>query len=63
MKKLIELIEVRKLIALSIVAVFIFMSVTGKISPENSFAIIVMVISFYFAKKDRSGGEGGGTDG
>lgn len=60
MRKIMELIEVRKIIALSIMAVFIYLSVTSKISAENSFAIIVMVISFYFSKKDKNDpGEGG----
>lgn len=50
MKKFIELIEVRKIIALSFAALFIFMAASGKIGAEQSLTVILMVISYYFGK-------------
>lgn len=50
MKKLNDLIEVRKLIALSFAALFIYLAATMIIAPEQSLTIILMVISYYFGK-------------
>lgn len=50
MKKLIDLIEVRKIIALSFAALFIYLAAASKIAPEQSLTIILMVISYYFGK-------------
>lgn len=61
MKKWEALVEVRKLIALSFAGLFIYLAVSGKVSPEQSLPIVLMVISYYFGKStalDRPGGEG-----
>lgn len=50
MKKLIALIEVRKIIALAFSALFIYMAASGKIQSDQSLTVILMVISYYFGK-------------
>ena len=49
-EKLSALLEVRKIIALVIVFVFVFLAVTGKLNSDKAFEIILMVITYYFAK-------------
>jgi uncharacterized protein involved in exopolysaccharide biosynthesis len=49
-EKLTALLEVRKIIALLITILFVVLSLTGKISADKAFEIVLMVITFYFAK-------------
>lgn len=49
-KKLEALIEVRKLIALGAMLLFIVLAFMGVIEPKLIEYVIVTVISFYFAK-------------
>ena len=58
-KKVSALIEVRKLIALSITAMFIVLSLRGQIDNKLIEYVIVAVITYYFAKStalDQPGG-------
>ena len=52
MKKLAEnfanLIKVKTIVTLVVVAVFAVLALKGKISPDNVMIIISMVVSFYF---------------
>jgi len=48
--KLSQLIEVRKIIALAIVCVFIVLAVTGSLDEKLIEYVIVSVITYYFAK-------------
>jgi len=48
--KLSQLIEVRKIIALAIVCVFIVLAVTGRLDEKLIEYVIVSVITYYFAK-------------
>lgn len=50
MKKFNDLIEVRKLIALSFAALFIYLSAAGKIQADQALTVILMAISYYFGK-------------
>lgn len=50
MDKLRQLLEVRKIIALSITLLFIILAVMGKIESKLIEYVVVSVISFYFAK-------------
>lgn len=50
MKKWNDLVEVRKLIALLLTLLFVYMAAAGKIPPEQSLTVILMVISYYFGK-------------
>lgn len=50
MDKLKKLIEVRKLIALSITLMFIILSFIGRTDAKLVEYVVIAVISFYFAK-------------
>lgn len=50
LKKLGDLIGIKKIIALLITIVFCIMALRKDISSEQSMTIITVVISFYFAK-------------
>ncbi len=49
-EKLTALIEVRKIIALLITVLFIGLSITGSISSDKTFEVVLIVIAFYFGK-------------
>lgn len=49
-EKLIQLIEVRKIIAFLITGVFVVLSLSGKLDVEFIKNVVLMVIAFYFAK-------------
>lgn len=58
-KKLEALIEVRKIIALVILVVFVYMSVTKQLDEEFVKYTVLSVVSFYFGKStalDKPGG-------
>ena len=47
-KNLASLIKVKTLITFAVMAVFVVLALTGKISADNAMIIISMVVSFYF---------------
>ncbi len=49
-EKLHALLEVRKIIALLVVLLFVVLSALGKIDAVKSYSIIIMVVAFYFGK-------------
>lgn len=49
-KKLEALIEVRKIIALWFAALFIYLSIMGKLSSDVIMGVVLMVIGYYFGK-------------
>lgn len=56
MKKLIELIEVRKIITFVTLIVFVVLSLNGTLQLDFIQNIVLMVIAFYFAKNTLDGG-------
>ena len=42
------LLKVKTLVTLAVTAVFVFLSVTGKIATDNVMMVVTMVTSFYF---------------
>ena len=48
LKNLANLIKVKTLITFAVMAVFVALTLTGKISADNAMIIISMVVSFYF---------------
>jgi len=52
MKKLLEnisaLIKVKTIVTFAVVAVFVYLSLTGAITPDNVMIIVSTVIAFYF---------------
>lgn len=47
-EKIAKLIDVKSLVTLILTAVFAFLSVTGKLSPEQFLTVFTTVIAFYF---------------
>ncbi|PIC73356.1 hypothetical protein [Sporosarcina sp. P17b] len=54
-KKLANLIEVRKIIALGTLALFVVLSVMGNLEVQFIQTAIISVISFYFGKTTEQG--------
>lgn len=47
-EKIKKLIDVKSLVTLALTGVFAFLSVMGKISPEQFLTVFTTVIAFYF---------------
>lgn len=54
MEELKKLIDLKSIITIILVLVFSFLTVVGKITPDQFLPILTMIITFYFAKKDNS---------
>lgn len=48
LKNLANLVKVKTIVTLVVIAVFAAKSLDGSISPDNAMVIISMVVSFYF---------------
>ena len=48
LKKLANLIKVKTLVTLSVMLVFIVLSLRGHISPDNVMIVVSTVVAFYF---------------
>ena len=48
LKNLANLIKVKTIVTLVVMVVFAVLSLTGKISADNTMIVISMVVSFYF---------------
>lgn len=48
LQKLTDLLKVKTLVTLAVMAVFTVLSVKGDITPDNAMVVISMVVSFYF---------------
>lgn len=60
LENLANLLKVKTIVTLVVVAVFAFLALRGDISPDNVMIIISMVVSFYFGtqhEKKTIGGE------
>lgn len=51
MKELLKLIDVKTIVTFAVVGVFSYLSIVGKIEPKDLMAVVLMVITFFFAKK------------
>ena len=49
--KFANLIDVKTIVTFAVVGVFSYLSITGKIEPKDLMAVVLMVITFFFAKK------------
>ncbi|NLV51353.1 MAG: hypothetical protein GXY20_11750 [Clostridiales bacterium] len=43
-----NLIKVKTIVTLAVMAVFAYLAVTGKITPDNVMIVVTTVIAFYF---------------
>ena len=48
LQKLTDLLKVKTLVTLAVMAVFTVLSVKGDITPDNAMVVMSMVVSFYF---------------
>lgn len=54
MEELKKLIDLKSIITIILVLVFSFLTIVGKITPDQFLPILTMIITFYFAKKDNT---------
>lgn len=48
LQNLANMLKVKTIVTLSVIAVFIILALRGEISPDNIMIIVTSVISFYF---------------
>ena len=61
LKNIAALINVKTIVTLVVMAVFVILSLRGDISADNAMIIISMVVSFYFGTVSEK--KGGSSDG
>ena len=52
-KAIINLIKVKSLMTISVMAVFVILSLKGELEPTLTASVITAVITYYFNKKDK----------
>lgn len=57
LQNLANMLKVKTIVTLSVIAVFIILALRGEISPDNIMIIVTSVISFYFGVQHEKGGE------
>lgn len=50
-ERLAKLVDVKTVVTFAVVGVFAYLSVVGKIEPKDLMAVVMMVITFFFAKQ------------
>ena len=50
-EKLAKLIDVKTIVTFIVVTVFSYLALIGKIEPKDFMAVVLMIITFFFAKK------------
>ena len=62
LKNLANLVKVKTIVTLVVVAIYAYLSVTGKITADNVMIITSMVVSFYFGTQhEKKGGVSNGS--
>ena len=62
LKNLANLVKVKTIVTLIVVAIYAYLAVTEKITADNVMIITSMVVSFYFGTQaERKGGASNGT--
>ena len=56
-EKLAKLIDVKTIVTFMVVGVFSYLAVIGKIEPKDFMAVVLMIITFFFAKKSDDQGK------
>ena len=54
-EKLAKLIDVKTIVTFAVVGVFSYLAVIGKIEPKDFMGVVLMIITFFFAKKSSEG--------
>lgn len=61
LKNLANLVKVKTIVTLIVVAIYAYLAVTGKITADNVMIITSMVVSFYFGTQhEKKGGVSNG---
>ena len=61
-QNLAALIKVKTIVTIAVIAVFVYLSITGKISPDNVMIIVSTVIAFYFGTQSEKNQDSGGDE-
>ena len=62
LKNLANLVKVKTIVTLVVIAIYAYLAVTKKITSDNVMIITSMVVSFYFGTQaERKGGASNGT--
>lgn len=62
LKNLANLVKVKTIVTLVVIAIYAYLAVTEKITADNVMIITSMVVSFYFGTQtERKGGVSNGT--
>lgn len=62
LKNLANLVKVKTIVTLVVIAIYAYLAVTEKITADNVMIITSMVVSFYFGtQSERKGGASNGT--
>ncbi len=56
LQNLANMLKVKTIVTLSVIAVFIILALRGEISPDNIMIIVTSVISLYFGVQHEKGG-------
>lgn len=56
LQNLANMLKVKTIVTLSVIAVFIILALRGEIRPDNIMIIVTSVISFYFGVQHEKGG-------
>ena len=46
-----RLIDVKTVVTFTVIGVFSYLAVIGKIEPKDFMAVVLMIVTFFFAKK------------
>lgn len=62
LKNIANLLKVKTIVTLVVMAVFVVLSLRGDITADNAMLVVSMVISFYFGTQhEKNGGVANGT--
>lgn len=62
LKNLANLVKVKTIVTLVVIAIYAYLAVTEKITSDNVMIITSMIVSFYFGTQaERKGGASNGT--
>lgn len=57
-EKILNLLNVRSIIAFALVGVFCYLAVVGAISAEQFMSVFTMIIGFFYARENAGGANG-----
>jgi len=53
--RLAKLIDVKTIVTISMLWVFCYLAVVGKVTPEQFYGVFIMIIAFYFGTQTAKG--------